>query len=66
MPCSLTHKRLREGVSSIDTPCTCLHRNMLQDDAFVDEVRISIRYAAAVLVRRVQKVSGQPPLVSGH
>lgn len=40
----------------MDVLCTCLHRNLLQDDAFVDEIRVSIRYAAAVLVRRTHKV----------
>jgi hypothetical protein len=35
-------------------------RNLLKDDAFVDEVRVSIRFTAAVLLRRAQKVSSCP------
>ena len=33
-----------------------VHRNLLQDDAFVDEIRVSIRYTAAALLRRAKKV----------
>ena len=36
--------------------CFSVHRNLLQDDAFVDEIRVSIRYSAAVLLRRAKKV----------
>lgn len=34
----------------------CFHRNLLHDDAFVDEVRVSIRHAASVVLRRAQQV----------
>ena len=34
----------------------CCHRDLLHDDAFVDEVRVSIRHAASVLLRRAQRV----------
>ena len=36
----------------------CFHRNLLHDDAFVDEVRVSIRHAASVVLRRAQQVVG--------
>jgi sorting nexin-14 len=39
-------------------------RNLLKDDAFVDEVRVSIRFTAAVLLRRAQKIN-IPSLITG-
>lgn len=34
----------------------CFVRDITDDEAFVDELRVTLRFFAAVLVRRTQKV----------
>lgn len=39
-----------------DKSCFFVFRDVTDDEAFVDELRVTLRFFAAVLVRRTQKV----------
>lgn len=41
-------------------PSFLLFRDVTDDEAFVDELRVTLRFFAAVLVRRTQKVKEKP------
>lgn len=34
----------------------CFFREITDDEAFVDELRVTLRFFSAVLIRRIQKV----------